>query len=54
MKVRVNIINTSCIPMSEAVIVASLVMMTSIFYEESLARDRHTDRHTHTYTASSV
>ena len=34
--------------MSEAVTVPSLMMMTSIVSEESLASDRHTDRHTHT------
>ena len=30
--------------MSEAVTVISLIMMTSIVYEESLARDTHTHR----------
>ena len=48
MKVKVNIINMSCISMSEAVNVPSLIMMTSIVSKESLARDthRHTDRQT--------
>ena len=42
--------------MSEPVTVPSLMTMTFIVYEESLARDRHmktythTDRQTHTYT----
>ena len=43
MKVQVNIINMRCIPMSEAVIVPNLTMMTLVVSEESLARDRHTD-----------
>ena len=34
--------------MSEAVTMPSLTMMTSTVSEESLARDRHTDRQTHT------
>ena len=42
MKVKVNIINMSCISMSEAVNVPSLIMMTSIVSKESLARDTHT------------
>ena len=45
MKVKVNIINTWCILMSEAVTVPSLMMMTSLVSEESLASDRHTHRH---------
>ena len=48
MKVKVNIINTWCILMSEAVTVLSLMMMTLIVFEESLARGRHTHRHTKT------
>ena len=47
MKVNVNIINTCCIPMSDAVTVPSLTIMTLIVSEESLARDRHTHRQTH-------
>ena len=39
--------------MSEAVTVPGLTMMTSIVSEESLARDTHTDRHTHTEWALS-
>ena len=35
--------------MSEAVIVPSLMMIISIVSEESLVRDRQTDRHTHTH-----
>ena len=58
MKIKVNIINTQCILMSEAVTVPNLTMMTSIVSEESLARDRHntgthtgtSHRHTHTGT----
>ena len=50
MKVKVNVINTWCISMSEAVIVLSLMMMTSIVTEESLARDTHT----HTYMLSTL
>ena len=45
MKVTVNIINTWCILMSEAVTVPSW-MMTSTVAEELLARDRHTYTHT--------
>ena len=58
MKVNVNILNTWCILMSEAVAVPSLMMMTSMVSEESLAWDRQparqparqTDTHTHTHT----
>ena len=39
--------------MSEAVTMPSLMMMTSIASEESLARDTKTDRHPHTQTSSS-
>ena len=51
-KVKVNIVNTWCIIMSEEVTVpSSTMMMTSTVSEESLARhtltDRQTDRHTH-------
>ena len=42
MKVKVNIINTSHILISEAVTVPRLMIMTWIVSEESLARDRHT------------
>ena len=51
-EVKVNIINMSCILMSEAVTVPSLVMTTIMVSEESLARDRQTNRHrdTHTHT----
>ena len=53
MKMKVNIINTWCILISEAVTVPSLTMMTSTVSEESLARDTHT--HTaYTYTPESV
>ena len=41
-KVKVNIINTWYILMSEAVTIPSLMMMTSTVSEESLARDTHT------------
>ena len=46
-KVKINIINTWCILMSEAVTVPSLMRMTLTVSEESLERDRQTDRHTH-------
>ena len=52
MKVKVNIINMWCTPMSEAVTVPSLMMRTSTVSEESLVRDTHThtQRHTHPLT----
>ena len=50
MKVKVNMINTYCITMSEAVTMLSLMMMTSIVSEELLARDAQTDRQTDTHT----
>ena len=40
MKVKVSIINTWCVAMSEAVTMPN-VMMTSMVSEESLARDTH-------------
>ena len=43
MKVKINIINTRCMLMSEAVTMPSLTMMTSTGSEESLARDTHSD-----------
>ena len=43
MKAKVNIINTRCILMFEAVTMPSLIMITSIVSEESLARDTRTD-----------
>ena len=49
MKVKVNIINTRCITVSEAVTMPSLMMMTSILSEESVARNRHTHTHRDTY-----
>ena len=48
MEVKVNIINTRYMPMSEAVTVPSLMMMTSTVSEESLARDTHTDSGSYT------
>ena len=45
-KICVNTINMWCILMSEAVTVPSLKMITSTVSEESLARNRHTNRHT--------
>ena len=42
MKVQVNIINTRCLFMSEAVTVPSSRMRTSTVSEESLVRDTHT------------
>ena len=50
MQVTVNIINTRCTLMSQAITVPSLIIMTLIVSEESLARDRHTDRQTHIHT----
>ena len=47
MNVKVNIINTRCILVSGAVTLPSVTVMTSIVSEESLARDRYTDRPTH-------
>ena len=44
MKVKVNINNTSCILISEAVTMPSLTMITSTVSEESLARDTHRHR----------
>ena len=49
-QVKVMLIITWCIRMFEAVPVPSVMMMTSIIFEESLARDRQT----HTDTASSM
>ena len=43
MKVKVNILNTWCIIMFEAVTVPSLTMMTSTVSEKSFARDTNTD-----------
>ena len=48
MKVKVSIINTGCIILSQAVAVPSLMMMTLILSEESLARELHTARLTDT------
>ena len=39
--------------MSEAVTIPNLTMMTVIVSEESLARDRHPDTHTHRLWPSS-
>ena len=47
----VKTIDTLCIIISEAVTVASLMMMTSIVSEESLARDGHTQTHTDTVSS---
>ena len=46
MKVKVSIVNTCCILMSEAVTVSTLTVMTAMDSEEPLARDtgRQTDR----------
>ena len=48
MKVKVNIINTWCITMSEAVTMPSLMMMTSLFPRNRL-RGTHKQTHTDTY-----
>ena len=50
MKVKGNISNTWCIPMSEAVTMPSLTMMTSMVSKESLARWIHTHTYTHSHT----
>ena len=50
MKVKINIINTLYILMSEAVTVPSLMIITLTAFDETLARDRQTDTHTHTHT----
>ena len=51
---KVNIFNTGCILMSEAVTVPSLMRMTSIVIEKSLAANNQTarqpDRHIHRYS----
>ena len=49
-KVKVTLINTWCIIMSEAVSVPCLTMMTSTVSEKSPARDTHTHAHTHINT----
>ena len=54
MKVTVNTINTWCILVSEAVTVPSMMTMALIVSEESLARDRHTDRQTDTHTHTHI
>ena len=50
MKVKVNIITTLCILMSEAVTVPRLMMMTSKVSEESLAMHPRTHAQTHVHT----
>ena len=50
MKVKVNMINTWCVTMSEARTMQSVMMMTSIVSEESLARDTHTQTGRHRQT----
>ena len=50
MKVKVNIINTRCFAISDAVTVPNLMMITLIVSEVSLARDTHKHRHRHTHT----
>ena len=49
MKVKVTIINTRRILVSEAVVVPSLMITTLIASEELLARDTHTHTPTHTH-----
>ena len=44
MKVKVNIINMSYIPMTEAVIVSNLIAIASLVSEIWLATDRQTHR----------
>ena len=56
MKVKVNIMNTLCITMPEAVTMPRMRMMvTSVVFEESLARDTQTqiDRQTDKQTLAS-
>ena len=47
---KVTIMSTWCILMSETVTVPSSIMMTSIVSEESRARDTRTQTHTQTHT----
>ena len=47
MKVKVNIINTRCILVTEAVSVSHLIAIASLVFEIWLATDRHTDTETH-------
>ena len=49
MNVKFNIINARCITMFEALTMRSLMMMTSMVSEESLARDTHTQTHSSTH-----
>ena len=50
MKVKINIISTRCILMSEAVTMPSSMMMTLIVSDESRAKGTHTNTHTHAHT----
>ena len=47
MKVKVNVINTWCIVMVDAVTVSNLIVIVSLVSEIWLATDRQTDRHRH-------
>ena len=46
MKIKVNVINTSCVYIFDAVVVLNSMMMTSTLSDESLVGDTHTCRHT--------
>ena len=54
MKVKVNVINTWCILMADAITVSNLIVIVSLVSEIWLATDRQTyrqtDTHTHTRT----
>ena len=50
MKIKVNTMNTGSILMSEAVNMPIVMMMTFIVSDESLVKDRYTDRQTHKHT----
>ena len=54
MKVKVNIVNTWCINMYEAVSIPSLMMITSTVSDKSLARYMHTHTHTHTHKHTDI
>ena len=50
MKVKVNIINTCCILVTEAVNMSNLIAIVSLVSEIWLVMERQTDRQTDTHT----
>ena len=50
MKVEVNIMNTGCIPMTEAATVSTLTVIASLISEIDRQQDTHTHTHTQTQT----